>query len=302
MRILVTGSRGTIGRPLVEALKARGHTVFGLGRPQHFEDKYYRCDIREFRQLQRCLEWMNVDLVYHLASEFGRDNSREHYEQVWQTNVIGTRHLLELQRHYGFRVFFMSSSEVYGDLPYPVLKEDTTPAPQTNDYALSKWVSELQCQEFIKRYGSLIMIGRLFSAYGPREYYTPYRSLVCRMVYHALHHQPYKVYRDYLRTYLYLDDLIDTLERIPERFVSGEVVNIAGSEYLAVEEVNQLVLKACKRSDELVQYISPTVHGVTSKRPDLNKARELLKHNPKVNIKEGIKRTVAWMGTTYATS
>ena len=53
--------------------------------------------------------------MYHLAAEFGRINGEEHYEQVWRTNAIGTRNVLELQRERGFRHIFASSSEVYGE-------------------------------------------------------------------------------------------------------------------------------------------------------------------------------------------
>ena len=139
-----------------------------------------------------------VDFVYHLAAEFGRINGEEYYETLWQTNVIGTRNILELQRRHGFKLIFASSSEIYGDRHEEILHE-AIPLQrsiiQHNDYATTKWVNEVQIMNFEKRYDSPIVRLRFFNAYGPGEYYHNYRSVVCLFCYRALHDQPYTVYR-----------------------------------------------------------------------------------------------------------
>ncbi len=94
--------------------------------------------------------------VYHLAAEFGRINGEEYYDTLWQTNVIGTRNILEWQRKRGFKLIFASSSEIYGDKHADILIEEIplqASIIQQNDYAVTKWVNEIQCMNLEKRFG-----------------------------------------------------------------------------------------------------------------------------------------------------
>src|SRR4051812_28040282 len=109
-RILVTGCSGTLGRPLVQELRRRGHDVWGCDLQHQADEQTIRADVSSYRQLERVLDDVGtVDYVYHLAAEFGRINGEEYYETLWTTNVIGTRNVLELQRRNPFRLIFASS-------------------------------------------------------------------------------------------------------------------------------------------------------------------------------------------------
>src|SRR5262245_14613130 len=145
-KILVTGSKGTLGVPLVHKLTERGHEVWGCDLQHQADQQYYRADVANYRQLERVFE-QEYDYVYHLAAEFGRINGEEYYDTLWQTNVIGTRNILELQRRHGFKLIFASSSEIYGDIHQNILEEGI-PLQQSiiqhNDYATTKWVNEIQ--------------------------------------------------------------------------------------------------------------------------------------------------------------
>jgi dTDP-glucose 4,6-dehydratase len=300
MRILITGSKGTLGVPLAAELRKRGHEVFGLDL-KHTDDKNNaRCDVSDYRQLRRALESFYPDVVYHLAAEFGRINGEEYYEQVWRSNVIGTRNMLEIQKIMKFKLIFASSSEIYGDSDETILTEETAPAPQKNDYAISKWVNELQCRNFRERYGNQIMTLRFFNAYGPGEYYTNYRSVVCLFCYRALHDIRYTVYDGYHRVFMYINDFIPTLANACERFIDGEVVNIGGTEYRSVKELSDIILKHLGKDDSIVDYQSSDKHNVTNKRPDISKAVALLGHNPSVTLEEGVVSTLEWMKFAYA--
>ena len=180
-KILVTGSKGVIGTPLVKELSRQGHEVWQCDLSHHRDPNYTRADIAKYRQLERIFEANDYDYVYHLAAEFGRINGEEYYETLWETNVIGTRNILEWQRKKGFKLIFTSSSEIYGGKHEGVLSEDLplhSSIIQLNDYAVTKWVNEIQIMNFEKKHGNECMRLRLFNAYGPGEYYHNYRSVV----------------------------------------------------------------------------------------------------------------------------
>lgn len=300
-KILVTGSRGTLGRRLVEELGRRGHEVWQTDLMHTDAPRYIRCDIVNHRQLERVFE-VDYHYVYHLAAEFGRLNGEEYYETLWQTNVIGTRNILELQRQRRFRLIFASSSEIYGDRHEPVLSEDIPlnhSIIQQNDYATTKWVNEVQIMNFEKRDGIEAMRLRFFNAYGPGEYYHPYRSVVCLFCYRAIHDIPYEVYEGYHRVFMYIDDFIPTLANAAERFNAGGVYNIGGIEFRSVRELSDLILRLLGKGDALVTYLPEDKHNVQNKRPDVTRATRDLGHRPTVTLEEGVPKTIEWMLREY---
>jgi dTDP-glucose 4,6-dehydratase len=110
---------------------------------------YARCDIGEFRQIERVVEQMGpFDYVYHCAAEFGRWNGEDYYESLWRTNAVGTKNIIRLQERLKFRLIVFSSSEVYGDWPDLMVESvmDEYEIKQLNDYAMTKWVNEMQVQ------------------------------------------------------------------------------------------------------------------------------------------------------------
>ena len=300
-KILVTGSKGTLGQPLVFELNRRGHEVWQIDLQHRSDKNYLRADTTSYRQLERVFE-QNYDYVYHLAAEFGRINGEEYYDTLWQTNVIGTRNILEWQKKKGFRLIFASSSEIYGDKHAAILSEDIPlhhSIIQQNDYAITKWVNEIQCMNFEKRFGLEIVRLRFFNAYGPGEYYHDYRSVVCLFCYRALHDIPYSVYQNYHRVFMYIDDFIPTLASVVDRFVPGEVYNIGGQEFRSVEELSGLILGHLGLDDSRVTYLAQDSHNVQNKQPDISKARQAFDHNPQVTLEGGVPSTVEWMRKVY---
>lgn len=297
-RILVLGSEGTLGRPLVEALRHQ-HTVYTVDQAHGASPMHQRADVRQLRQLERVFtDFGPIDIVYLLAAEFGRLNGEEYYEQLWTTNVIGTRNVLELQRRHGFRLIFTSSSEIYGERDEEWLDEDLPtikPVFPQNDYAISKWTSELQIRHFVARYEVPVMILRLFNAYGPGEHYHPYRSVVCLFVHHALYGLPYRVYQGYYRAFMYVDDAISTISGAADRFFQGGVYNVGGTDYRSVEELSDLVLKFTGADPALAQQVGRELHNTKNKRPLLERAIRDLGHRPTTLLEDGVPQTVAWM-------
>src|SRR5205823_12976706 len=131
------------------------------------------------------------------------------------------------QERHRFRMVLFSSSEIYGDWDGVMLEDapDRHPIRQMNDYAISKWVNELQVANSATTQGTETVAVRLFNTYGPGEPYSEYRSAICKFVYSALHDLPYTVYLNHHRTSSYIDDACRTLAVIAERFKPGAIYN-----------------------------------------------------------------------------
>jgi dTDP-glucose 4,6-dehydratase len=302
----VTGGAGFIGTNLVNELRRRGHEVVALDLFNTDRENYVRADVRSFRQLVRVFEGRAFDYVYHLAAEYGRWNGEDYYENLWETNVIGTKHLIRLQEKLRFRMVFFSSAEVYGDYS-GVMSEDVMvdkPIKETyqmNDYAISKWAGELMCMNSAKMFGTETVRVRPVNCYGPHEHYTPYRGFIPKFIYHALFNKPYTVYKGHRRIIDYVEDSCRTWANIIENFVLGEVYNVGGRPEWerTIKEYSDMILREVGRDDSLVAYKDSEPFTTKVKAMDFSKAVRDLRHDPKVPPEEGIRRTVEWMRSFY---
>ncbi len=313
-RILVTGGAGTIGKGLVHELQSRGHEVVSCDRahgPNELpfslrgdveKPTYVRCNISEYRQIERVFSALGpFDYVYHCAAEFGRWNGEDFYESLWKTNAIGTKHVIRLQEVHRFRLIHFSSSEVYGDWPDVMAESvmDDHEIKQLNDYALSKWVNEIQIRNSARQHGTESVIVRLFNTYGPGEFYSPYRSVHCRFVYCALHGIPWTVYRGHSRTATYLPDVFRTLANICSSFHALEAYNIGGNQLHSIEELSDTVLRLTGASPKLVSYRDAEELTTKDKVVDTRKAVFHLKHCDTVSLEQGLWHTIEWMRDVY---
>lgn len=301
MKILVTGARGTVGTHLLTELEDRGHEVWQLDRGHHHIGRYRRGEVSEYRQFERVVEEAQPALVYHLAAEFGRQNGEDFYETMWRSNAIGTKNMLRLQQRFGFRSVIFSSSEVYGDYA-GVMREDVldeVPIRQLNDYAMSKWVNEMQALNAAYEWGGEIVRVRLFNTYGPGEYFSEYRSAICRFIYKALRREPVTVFTGHRRTSTYVTDTCRTLANIVDRFDPGRVYNIGGGELHDMKYVNDMVLDYLGVDDSHVTYETSEPMTTKDKLVDCSRAAAELEHETRVPLEEGIPVTIDWMRSVY---
>jgi dTDP-glucose 4,6-dehydratase len=314
MRVLVTGGLGTVGAGLVAELRQRGHQVASCDLAHQPDEigfslrtdvevpRYARCDVGEFRQIERVFERMGpFDYVYHCAAEFGRWNGEDFYETLWRTNAVGTKNILRLQERLKFRLIHFSSSEVYGDWPELMVETvmDEYAIKQMNDYAMTKWVNEMQIRNSVQQYGTESVVVRLFNTYGPGEYYSPYRSVNCRFLYCALNGLPWTVFRGHSRTSTYLADTVHTLANIVGNFKPGETYNIGGNYSHTIEELSEAVLKVTGAESSLVQYRDSESLTTHDKRVDVSKAVRDLSHKDTYSLEEGLRITAEWMRLVY---
>ena len=301
--VLVTGGRGFIGTNLTRELRSRGHDVWTCDILQGEDPLHVRADTSVYQQMEAIFRKHKFDYVYHLAAEYGRWNGEDHYDNLWRTNVIGTKNMLRLQERYPFRMIFFSSAEVYGDYDQ-LMSEDVMeriPIMQMNDYAITKWAGEMQCLNHASMFGSETVRVRPVGCYGPHEYYSPYRGVIPIFVYRSLTGEKFTVYRGHKRIFDYVDDTCTTFANIVENFKPGEVYNIGSREdwAIGIEELAEIVLEATGASPSLAEYKGEEGFTTRVKVVDFSKARRDLRHDPKIDIREGVRRYVAWARKVY---
>ncbi|MCK4825659.1 NAD(P)-dependent oxidoreductase, partial [bacterium] len=227
----------------------------------------------------------------------------DHYDNLWRTNVIGTKNLLRLQEQYGFKMIFFSSAEVYGDYDGLMSEDvmDKIPIKQMNDYAITKWAGELQCLNHAEMFGVDIVRVRPVGCYGPYEYYSRYRGVIPIFVYHALTGQQFTVYGGHKRIFDYVEDTCRTFANIIENFIPGNVYNVGGREEwsIGIEDLAQIVIDVIGADPDLATYQSEEAFTTRIKTVDFTKARNDLNHDPQIDINEGIRRYVTWVRKAY---
>ena len=312
--ILITGGLGTVGAGLFQELTTRKHHVvicdlyhdarevgFSVGTDIEVP-LYARCDIGEFRQIERVFERMGpFEYVYNCAAEFGRWNGEDFYETLWHTNAVGAKNIIRLQEHYQFKLIHFSSSEVYGDWPELMIETvtDAHEIKQLNDYAMTKWVNEMQVKDSATQYNTESVVVRLFNTYGPGEYYSPYRSVNVRFLYCALNNLPFTVFRGHKRTSTYLADTVRTLANIVDNFKAGETYNIGGGNLHTIEDLAEVVLKVTNKDRSLVRFNDSERLTTKVKRVDITKAIRDLDHKNNYSLEDGMHLTADWLRKVY---
>ncbi len=307
MKILVTGAAGNIGTNLCNELRSRGHKVIGCDLYNTEREDYIRCDVKHYRQLEKVFNDLGkFDYVYHLAAEYGRWNGEAYYENLWMTNMIGTKNILEFQTKLGFKMIFFSSCEVYGDYT-GFMTEDVmidnkiSDTFQMNDYAITKWAGELMCKNATTMFGNEIVRVRPLNCYGPYEHYTPYRGFIPKFIYLSLTNKPYTVFEGHKRIIDYVEDSCFTFANISDNFIPGEVYNVGGKvEWeMDIKEYSDIVLNITGGNSDLVTYKESENFTTKIKTVDFSKAIKDLGHDPKIDPHEGIRRTAEWMKSSY---
>ncbi len=176
---------------------------------------------------------------------------------------------------------------------------DTIPIKQMNDYAIVKWVNELQILNSATMFETEAVRVRLFNVYGPGEHYTPYRGWIPKFIYNALHDEPYTVYLGHKRTLEYVEDNCRAFANIIENFKAGEVYNLGGDEQYEIKYVSDMILKCLGKDDSKVTYKESEHFTTKVKTPDSSKAKRDIGFKLTVPLDEGMRKTVEWFKKLY---
>jgi UDP-glucose 4-epimerase len=310
-RYLVTGGAGFIGSHIVEALVRRGERVvvlddFSTGRRENLDAAFrtrpagapepdvIEADIRDSETARRAVR--GVSHVLHQAALPSVQRSVEDPVSSHQVNAGGTLNLLVAARDACARRFvYASSSSVYGDNPQLPKVETMTPAP-LSPYAVSKLAGEYYCRIFHSLYGLETVSLRYFNVFGPRQDPTSqYAAVVPNFVTAGLAGRPPTVYGDGLqsRDFTYIDNAVDANLKACEApvSVSGRAYNIACGTAATLLDLLR-ILERLTGSPIRAIHDQPRPGDVRHSLAAIDEACLRLGYEPKVNLEEGLRRTV----------
>jgi UDP-glucose 4-epimerase len=311
---LVTGAAGFIGSNLVRALLARGEKVRGIddfstGKRHNLEDigamEFLEGDINDFELMKRACE--GVDYVLHEAALPSVPRSVKDPVTCNDACLNGTLSVLLAARDAGVRrVVYAGSSAAYGDTPTLPKQEDMPPRP-ISPYAVAKLAGEYYLQSFWQVYGLETVTLRYFNVFGPYQDPTSfYSGVLAKFISMMLRGEQPMIFGDgeQSRDFTYIDNVVDAnlLACAADRDkVAGKVFNAATGERATLNETFQILC-------EFTNYKGVPAYGevregdIKDSLADINRARHALGYSPKVDFREGLRRTVEWYKSGSSTA
>lgn len=297
-KILVTGGAGFIGSALAEKLCANEEnyvvivddlTTGEIGKLPSPKDNllFIKCNVNEYNDIAEIMLSFKFDYVFHYAAVVGVKRTQKHPVKVLH-DIEGIKHILGLSKNTGVkRVFFSSSSEIYGEpveIPQNVY---TTPLNSRLPYAIVKNVGEAFLRSYHKEYGLEYTIFRFFNTYGPKQSAD---FVISKFLINAMRNRDITIYGDgnQTRTFCYIDDNIDTtLKAFYENKIVNDVINIGGSREISINELAKTVIELTN-SKSKIKYVKPLEEGDMKRRkPDNTEMKTILDRNL-LSLKEGI--------------
>ncbi len=309
--ILVTGCAGFIGSNFVKTFSERfpetdviGIDNFSTGRRDAVLPKivFYEGSVLDSGLLEKVFAKHQPKYVFHFAAIPRVSYSVEHPRETTENNIIGTVALLEASKNHSVKRFvYSSSSSVYGGAAKTPTKESDNPPNPKSPYAFQKYAGEQLCQMSSELYGIDTVSLRYFNVFGPGQYGdSAYASVISGWL-EAIYF-PDKNKNPFIegdgeqsRDFCYVDNVVEAniLAMRHPNPLKGDVFNIAYGERTSVNQTRRLIEEMTGRKLNLEQR--PTRAGdIKHSHADISKAREMLGYDPKVNFKEGLKRTIAW--------
>lgn len=279
--VLITGGAGFIGSSLADRLLQNpkykvtlvDNLLTGDVRkvPKHPNCSYIPCDVNHYEEIAAIMTSHAFDFVFHYAAVVGVKRTTDNPVMVLN-DLDGIKNILNLSKNTGVkRVFFSSSSEVYGEPVELPQHEETTPLNSRLPYAVVKNVGESFCRSYQKAFGLDYTIFRFFNTYGPKQSTDFVISKFLRL---ARANQPIPVYGagNQTRTFCYIDDNAECTVRILEQnLMVNEVINIGSEVDVTILELAELIIRLTGSASR-VEFLPPLKEGdMTRRQPDASK-------------------------------
>jgi UDP-glucose 4-epimerase len=316
-KIVITGAAGFIGSHLCDALLARGYQVvaidnLAMGRLENIQHNlanerfsFAQEDVRNLEALRQLSGGAAV-LVHLAAYKIPR------YGNTLETlliNEAGGHHVLDVARELNCKVVLASTSDVYGMNPNLPFREDGELVIGPSDvrrwaYAISKLFDEHLCFAYQEAYRLPVVVLRFFGSYGPRHHLSWWGGPQSVFMTQILRGEEVDIHGDgsQTRSFTYIDDTINGIvASIEHDEANGHIINLGSTHEISILDLAHLIHQLIGTSDPLrlkfVPYSSFTggkYQDVMRRVPDVSKAREILGVEAKVDLEEGLRRTLVW--------
>jgi nucleoside-diphosphate-sugar epimerase len=299
-KILVTGGAGFVGSCIAEKLAQNNDnflvvvdnlatgSLTKIPKSIHGNVKFIKADVNSFNDIASIFNAYAFDYVFHYAALVGVKRTLENPVMVLN-DITGINNILVLSKNTGVkRVFYSSSSEVYGEPVEFPQNEHTTPLNSRLPYAIVKNVGEAYFRSFKLEYDLDYTIFRFFNTYGPKQStdFVMSKFIAC-----ALRNEPLTLYGDgsQTRTFCFVDDNIDACANaFYNNLLINDVANIGNDQETSILELAQTIIKITG-SKSTIKHLPPLADGdMTRRKPDIAKMRQLLNRDLKP-LEEGIK-------------
>lgn len=306
---LVTGAAGFLGSHLTDRLLGDGYLILGVdnlstGDPENLAhlagDSRFRFEERDI-----CANFDpgRVDYVFNLASPASPPEYLRLGIETLRVGSIGVENALQIAAKYGAGFFHASTSECYGDpLEHPQKETywgNVNPVGPRSVYDEAKRFGEAMVMAYHRSRGVNTHMARIFNTYGPRLHPGDGR-VISNFLMQALRGEPFTIYGDgrQTRSFCYVDDLIEGIVRL-SRSEEHLPVNLGNPEEYTILECAKAVLEVTGSKSEM-SYAELPVDDPTRRRPDITKARTLLGWEPRVGLKEGLKKSLEFFRSKAA--
>ena len=299
--VLITGGAGFIPASLAGALLQTGryrvvlvdNMLTGKKRNviDHPDCRFVRCDVNDYPDISAVMLGHRFDLVFHYAAVVGVQRTIENPKSVLE-DLKGLMNIFELSKNTGVgRVFYSSSSEVYGEPVHLPQHEFNTPLNSRLPYAVVKNVGECFCRAYQQEFGLDYTVLRFFNTYGPLQSDD---FVVSRFLEAALAGARIPVFGDgnQTRTFCYIDDNLElTIRALEDGLFINDVVNVGSHRLITINELAEMVISVTG-STSRVMYLPPLKEGDMSRRqPDNSRMLQAL-GRPLVELEEGLRKVL----------
>lgn len=302
-KILITGGAGFIGSSLAERLSKDSENLIVIAdnlitgsqtkipKSVHNNVKFLKTDVNNLEDVSGVFYAYGFDYVFHYAALVGVKRTLANPVMVLN-DIKGINNLLNLSKNSGVkRIFFTSSSEVYGEpVEYPQ-NEHTTPLNSRLPYAIVKNVGEAYLRSFKKEFDLDFTIFRLFNTYGPKQS-TDF--VVSKFLAAALQNKDINIFGDgsQTRTFCYIDDHLDaTVHAFYNNLIVNDVANIGADNETSILELAELMIRLTNSKSKIIHLPQLKEGDMTRRQPDITKMKMLLQREP-TSLEDGIKAVI----------
>ncbi|KZE63418.1 NAD-dependent dehydratase [Fictibacillus phosphorivorans] len=307
-KIVITGVAGFLGSHLAKDLLSKKNKVIGLdnfstGKKQNLSSfssntNFTLIEIDVSKEKVMDLEELNgIDEIYHLASPASPAFYQKTPFDTIAVNTIGTKNMLDIAKRNNAKLVYLSTSEVYGDPEIHPQHEDYKGSVNTWGpracYDEGKRLGEVFCYLYYQLFNLQVKVARIFNTYSAGLRNDDGR-VISNFITQALKGENITVYGDgtQTRSFCYVDDTIEALTLMMKNDkANGEIINIGNSEEISVINLATLIQKLTN-SSSLITFHPLPKDDPKQRCPNTNKAKQILGWEPKINLQEGLLRTI----------